>query len=386
MSGTFEDENEDGYASAGESISYEFTIQNSGSTTVTNIVLHSPLFDISGGPLEALAAGANDPSTFSAIYSLTEADIAAGSVSTTATVLGFNQQRKIVQDLSDDPTDFDEDDDGDPDDPTSITFVPRPAPNPAISLLMSAQFNDENGNGFASADESVTFEFAVENTGNVDLKNVTIYSPLLEIQRALKTQPLIAASQRLTFTANYTLKQKDLYLGGISSSATVTAEDSDGHVITDISDDPNIGRDIDVNQNGNPDDPTQLILKFYTPTAIVLTSFTTALNENADGILIRWVTGAEVDVHGFHILRNDIGTANQIQFLTEQMLMSQGPSGGIYEILVPYDPSVDIAIEQMDFWLHEEEVSGTVFYYGPAKSAVESAMIKQFMYLPFLSQ
>lgn len=138
----------------------------------------------------------------------------------------------------------------------------------------------------------------------------------------------------------------------------------------------------DRDSNGTPDFRTPE----QAPTAVGLDSFTVHLNQSSDAIVVRWTTGAEVDTFGFHVLRNDEDTDNQIQFVTEQLIGSKGPDGGSYEVTIPYDPATDLAIDQMGFWLYEEELSGTIYYYGPAAVTVDSASMDQFMFLPFLSQ
>ncbi|MFV8227230.1 hypothetical protein ACNKXV_14875, partial [Christiangramia aquimixticola] len=60
--GTFNDTNNDGNADAGETISYTFTVTNTGNVTLTNIQVTDPKVTVSGGPI-SLAPGASDNST-----------------------------------------------------------------------------------------------------------------------------------------------------------------------------------------------------------------------------------------------------------------------------------------------------------------------------------
>uniref|UniRef100_UPI003743F3E6 DUF7507 domain-containing protein n=1 Tax=Nonlabens agnitus TaxID=870484 RepID=UPI003743F3E6 len=66
----FNDENGDGFAQLGETISYSFEVTNSGATTLTNVTVTDPLLDgangtLTGGPIATLAPGAVDTATFS---------------------------------------------------------------------------------------------------------------------------------------------------------------------------------------------------------------------------------------------------------------------------------------------------------------------------------
>jgi gliding motility-associated-like protein/uncharacterized repeat protein (TIGR01451 family) len=101
--GTFNDVNGDGYAQAGETISYSFTVTNTGNVTLTNITISDPLLgvELTGGPI-SLDAGESDSTSFTATYTLTQDDVNLGSVSNQAIVFGTAPDGTDVQDLSDD--------------------------------------------------------------------------------------------------------------------------------------------------------------------------------------------------------------------------------------------------------------------------------------------
>ncbi|MFV0564282.1 MAG: gliding motility-associated C-terminal domain-containing protein, partial [Flavobacteriaceae bacterium] len=106
----FNDENNDGHAQVGETISYSFYVTNTGNVTLNGIVINDPLVLVKGGPI-SLLPGESDSTSFSAIYAITQSDIIAGSVSNQATVTG-NYGGKVsgqVTDVSDDdsPTEND---------------------------------------------------------------------------------------------------------------------------------------------------------------------------------------------------------------------------------------------------------------------------------------
>ncbi|PRP65599.1 hypothetical protein BST86_14650 (plasmid) [Nonlabens agnitus] len=86
----FNDENGDGFAQLGETISYSFEVTNSGATTLTNVTVTDPLLvapsgSLTGGPIASLAPGAVDTATFSGSYTIQQSDIDAQSVSNQAT-------------------------------------------------------------------------------------------------------------------------------------------------------------------------------------------------------------------------------------------------------------------------------------------------------------
>ncbi|MFH6964857.1 Ig-like domain-containing protein, partial [Flavobacterium plurextorum] len=96
------DSNNNGYAEAGETLTYSFTITNTGNVDLENIQVSDPLPGIlmNGGPIN-LAAGQSDMSSISGTYTLTQADVNSGSISNQATVSGSTKSGITVSDKSD---------------------------------------------------------------------------------------------------------------------------------------------------------------------------------------------------------------------------------------------------------------------------------------------
>src|SRR5690606_1214984 len=121
-------------------------------------------------------------------------------------------------------------------------------------------FNDNNGDGAAQVGETITYSFIVYNTGSVSLYNITIDDPLVPVQGGPIAMLAPGESDSTTFTAVYVITQADLDAGEVINQATVFAEDINGDTIEDLSDDPIDLTNIDINGNGNPDDPTVVVL------------------------------------------------------------------------------------------------------------------------------
>ncbi|WP_340199308.1 gliding motility-associated C-terminal domain-containing protein, partial [Ascidiimonas sp. W6] len=244
----------DGRVDAGDTISYVFTVTNTGNVTLTNVTVTDPLVTVSGGPLVSLAVGASDTTTFTATYTITQADIDAGSFSNTATVTGEDPNNNPVTSLSDDPddaTDIDSDSDGNPDDPTVTTITQ----SPDITITKVDTLND-GGDGRVDAGDTISYVFTVTNTGNVTLTNVTVTDPLVTVSGGPLASLAAGASDTTTFTATYTITQADIDAGSFSNTATVTGEDPNNNPVTSLSDDPDDATDTDSDSDGNPDDPT----------------------------------------------------------------------------------------------------------------------------------
>ncbi|MGB8816963.1 MAG: hypothetical protein WCC66_03485, partial [Rhizobiaceae bacterium] len=121
---TFNDENGDGHAQIGETLSYQFTVSNSGNTTLTNIAVTDPSVTILGGPLTSLAVGASDSFTFTAAYALTATDLAAGSHQNQAFGSADTPLAGPISDTSDSTNPADETGGGS--DPTTILLSAAP--------------------------------------------------------------------------------------------------------------------------------------------------------------------------------------------------------------------------------------------------------------------
>ena len=96
------DENGNGNAEAGETITYSFIVTNTGNVPLHNIVVSDPLpgIVVSGGPID-LNVNEIDKVSFSAEYAITQNDINNGSVSNQATVYGTTVSGISVEDKSD---------------------------------------------------------------------------------------------------------------------------------------------------------------------------------------------------------------------------------------------------------------------------------------------
>ncbi|KQX02188.1 Ig-like domain-containing protein [Flavobacterium sp. Root420] len=108
---------------------------------------------------------------------------------------------------------------------------------PAIAIVKTVQLNDNNGNGYAEAGETLTYSFALTNTGNVDLENITVADPLLGI--VMSGGPInlgVGQTDNSSITGTYTLTQENVNSGSISNQATASGTTKSGITIVDKSD------------------------------------------------------------------------------------------------------------------------------------------------------
>ena len=111
--------------------------------------------------------------------------------------------------------------------------------SPMIAIIKTAIFNDENGDGFAQAGETISYKFAITNTGNVPLSNVTVTDNLAGITLSGNAIALlqIGETNSSAYQAVYKINQNDINLGSVSNQAQARGTSVNGAVVTDLSDD-----------------------------------------------------------------------------------------------------------------------------------------------------
>ncbi len=204
------------YSQAGDVITYAFTITNTGNVTLTNIVLSDPDATVTGGPIESLAPGESDSTSFSATYTVTQEDIDAGSFTNIATVTGDPPKGASVTDTDD-------------------AVAPGPGAAPSIDLDKTvAEINGNPGTTvYSQVGNVITYAFTITNTGNVTLTNVSLSDP----DASVTGGPIVSLApgeiDNSTFTATYIIKQSDIDAGSFSNTATVTGTPPFGDNVTD---------------------------------------------------------------------------------------------------------------------------------------------------------
>ena len=197
-----------GYSYAGDVLTYTFTVTNTGNVTLTNVVVNDPLATVSGSPIATLAPGASDTATYTASYTVLQADVDAGSFTNTANVTAVCYCGTVPP-ASDSET---------------VSAVP---PAPSIALVKTANQSD-----FDAAGDVLTYSFTVENTGNVALTNVTVTDPVAAVSGSPIASLAPGASDSTTFTASYTVTQADVDAGSFTNAATVTGTPPAGPDVT----------------------------------------------------------------------------------------------------------------------------------------------------------
>ena len=139
---------------------------------------------------------------------------------------------------------------------------------------------------YGTLGEEIVYDLVVTNTGPNTLTNVTVVDTNADTGSiAPATFASLAPGATTTFTAKHTITNGDLTTGSVTNTAQGSASLPNGYVITDDSDNPLDSTNTDNNGDGEPDDPTVVIMNNREPTDITLSNNSLAEN-NAIGDLI----------------------------------------------------------------------------------------------------
>ena len=213
------DEDGSGDVSVGDTLSYDFFVNNDGKVTLDPVVVDDPLVGPVSCLATALAPGAT--TTCSADHVVSAADADSGFVVNTATATGTDPNGTEVTD-----------------DDAVTTPV---AQNPAISLVKTLFSNaDEDGSGGVSINDTLTYQFVATNEGDVTLAGVRITDPLPGLVGTLvlrqSSRPRSLPESRSRARATYSVTQVNVDQGQILNTATGQGFAPDGMPVSDADD------------------------------------------------------------------------------------------------------------------------------------------------------
>ncbi|MDD3176244.1 MAG: hypothetical protein PHS28_00875, partial [Atopobiaceae bacterium] len=206
---------EDGTYKAGDVVTYDITVTNTGNTDLAGITVSDEMSDGGTAALSDSAAfdlAAGQTKTITATYTVTQADVDAGTTVTnvaTATSKGGTT---------------------DPSDPAP--FTPE-AQNKAYTTAKTVTNKGTGEDGAFKAGETVDFDITVKNTGNTTLTDTLVSDDLAGATvvagdgyavnaDGTATVSSIAPNTSAIVKATYTVTQADVDAGNLSNVATVT--------------------------------------------------------------------------------------------------------------------------------------------------------------------
>jgi uncharacterized repeat protein (TIGR01451 family) len=202
-----------GNVQVGDVITYTFTGTNSGAVTLHNVAVSDPMTGLSAiacTPTAPASLAPGDTIDCSATYTVTQADVDAGSIGNTATISGI------------DPTDT----------PVSNTAGATVTTDQTASIALTKTGSPSSGLGVG---DTVTYTMVATNTGQVSLHGVTVTDPMTGLSAIACTPAApatLVAGATMTCSSTYTVTQADIDNGRIDNTATVDALDPADNPVT----------------------------------------------------------------------------------------------------------------------------------------------------------
>lgn len=199
---------------AGTVVDYSFLVTNTGNVTLSSLAISELVFGGSGStPLAACPGGDLAPSgsvTCTASYTITQDDMDAGSVATTAVATAEFDGAGVLS----------------PSSSATVTVTP----GPSLSLVKSADLAS-----VGAAGQTITYSFLVTNDGNVTIDGIDVsevaFSATGDLSAITCPSTELGPGDDMTCTATYQVSQADIDSGAIDNTATVTGDDPAGTAI-----------------------------------------------------------------------------------------------------------------------------------------------------------
>ncbi len=193
---------DDTYDKETQTITYTFTVKNSGNVTLYNVTLVDSLTSTNYNLGSILP---NKEHNYYANYEISQSDLDEGSITNIATVEASTFLGVPVSDS----------------DTVTITAVQD------ASLSVKKEVEESF---YEFAGDTLHYSIIIKNRGNVTLTNVQVDDPLTGIDTTLS---VLIPGKRDTITGMYIILQPDVDAGSITNTATVSALDPNSQVLNE---------------------------------------------------------------------------------------------------------------------------------------------------------
>jgi len=100
--------------------------------------------------------------------------------------------------------------------------------HPGISISMTGNWIDTNGNGYADAGEAIGYTITVENIGNIDLTGVTVTDAMLNdeayVSGDIDFDKDLDVDETWTYTGSHTITATDITSGAVNNVVSVDSD------------------------------------------------------------------------------------------------------------------------------------------------------------------
>ncbi len=256
--GLFNDNNSDGVPQVGETITYTFTVTNTGNVTVTNVLVNDALTGTVLVPVTPTDLLPGQIGTLTVNYPITQANIDAGQVLNSASTTGSIPGGGNTTDVSDE---------GNPDNGNDNPTI-TPLTTSRLSLIKTAVVG---GDGVVG--DVITYTFTVTNVGTATISNIVINDALTNTVNQALVPATLNPGEVGTLTATYVITQTDVNNCQVVNTATVVGQNPAGVLITDVSDDGD-------NTNGDDNTTVSTLCTINNDIAVVKTGVFNDLNND----------------------------------------------------------------------------------------------------------
>ncbi|MCB5200260.1 DUF11 domain-containing protein, partial [Loktanella sp. TSTF-M6] len=198
------------FAAVGDLINYDFVVTNTSVLTLTNVVLTDPKIvaitcvgSATSNETGTIAPGGNVQCTGS--YPVTQADLDAEEVLNTVSAIASTQAAGTVSQTA-----------------QETTAIDPAAAIRALTLTKSVTVQETGDATFTAAGQTADYVFAVENTGNLTLDNISVVDPDLGYTCSIATLAP-GAVDTTTCAASRVLLQADFDAGSYTNDAVASA-------------------------------------------------------------------------------------------------------------------------------------------------------------------
>jgi gliding motility-associated-like protein/uncharacterized repeat protein (TIGR01451 family) len=190
------------YNQAGEEITYQITVSNTGNVTLSNIAVTD---DLTGESWTIAFLAPGESVLYNTTYVVLQSNIDAGQLSNLATASGIAPDGQPVEDS----------------DQVNLEAIQTPG----ILVVKTA-----NPTSYENEGDIIQFTIEVSNTGNVTLTGISLTDFLTEETWAAAS---LAPGEKLQYTTPYTITQQDIYLGSVTNRARAVAMAPSGVTVDD---------------------------------------------------------------------------------------------------------------------------------------------------------
>ena len=203
----------------GETIEYRITVKNEGNVTYKNVVIED---DLTKATKTVAELGVGEETILETSYTVTEADILAGSVKNTATAKGDEIPDPKDPENPKAPEGEDTTETGDEDDPDGPT-PPITDPDGHITVTKKATSTPANGSSYG-LEETITYEIVAENDGNLTITDITVKDDLTGSEWTITS---LAPGSSESFETSYSVTEDDTKAGHVLNVATAEGTNPD---------------------------------------------------------------------------------------------------------------------------------------------------------------